>query len=448
MPSRAFHHKNRHGCKTCKQRRKRCDQAIPTCGGCARRRTECVYGDTLLEATPMSMSTSLSIPPAPSTSWATVDPLLRAVIAPQISHVEPNELELIHHYSATNSTAFTTIPGLFPLRRVDIAGRTPEYPYLLHGILAVSALHLQSTAADMPQSKRLYYAEKASVHQQEALSSYIPTLNNINNRTCHFVFGFSAVLAGLGFGFLCTSERNAISDPEEFISRITTIFDLLLGTVAVANASSNWIKSCESLVVPFKTILSRQEVPIEAEVQNALEGLFTGIQLANALEVERHVPHAHIDISVIFSSAIPDLHKAFRCIGRKEPDNFLGVIGWPAFVDSSYVALVKQRHPAALVVLAYYGAALHALDHAWWLRGVGFRLVEAVSAIVRAKHGEIWQDLLQWPSNRVWESVHGAASTTQLRLTTDTDMTSHISEAPTPFETAFVYTYANDFSEP
>ena len=395
----------------------------------------------------MSTSTSLSIPPAPSTPWSTIDPLLQAVISPRRAHVEIHDIELIHHYSATNSTAFTTIPGLFPLRRVDIAiGRVPEHPYLLHGILAVSALHLQSTTENMPNSKRLFYAQKASLHQQLALSSYIPTLNNINPQTCHFVFGFSAILAGLGFGFLCTPERNGIADPEELITRITTIFDLLLGTVAVANASSRWIKSYEPLVVPFKSILGREDVPIEFEVQTALERLFSGIHLANALEVERDVVHANINISVIFNSAIPDLQKAFRCIGRKEPDNFLGVIGWPAFVDSSYVTLVKQRHPAALVVLAYYGAALHALNHAWWLRGVGSHVVEAVSAIIHDKHGDIWQNLLQWPLDRVGRPAPGAAPSIQLRLT-EMGMTSHPSETPTPFDTAFTYTYANDFVE-
>ncbi|KAK4947013.1 hypothetical protein LTR10_014155 [Elasticomyces elasticus] len=396
----------------------------------------------------MSMSTSLAISTTPSTPWATIDPLLRAVIAPQISHVEMNDLELIHHYSTTNSMAFTMIPGLFPLRRVDIAGRTPEYPYLLHGILAVSALHLQSTTDNMPNSKRLFYAQKASVHQQLALSSYIPTLNSINDRTCHFVFGFSAILAGLGFGYLCTPDRKVSANPEEFINGITTIFDLLLGTVAIANASSRWIKSCEPLVVPFKTILGRQDASIDIEVETALERLCSGVHLANALEAERNAAHAQTDISVIFISAIPDLHKAFRCIGRKEPDNFLGVIGWPAFVDNLYVSLVKQRHPAALVVLAYYGAALHALDHAWWLRGVGRHMVGAVSAIVQAKHMEVWQDLLQWPLDRVGETVHGTAPIIPLRSTTEMDMISPLSEAVTPFETAFIYTYANDFSEP
>lgn len=408
-----------------------------------------MYGDAPVDSTNTNTSSTLAIYQAPSTPWATIDPLLRAVIAPQVTHIEIHDLELIHHYSATNSTAFTTIPGLFPLRRVDIAGRSPEYPYLLHGILAVSALHLQCTTEAMPNSKRLFYAQKANMHQQLALSSYIPTLNNINDKTCQFVLGFSAILAGLGFGFLSTPDENDVADPEDLISKITSIFDLLLGTVAVANASSMWIKSCEPLVVPFKTILGRRDVPIEAEAQTALIKLYAEVQVANAVEVERNTAHSQIDISVILRSAIPDLHKAFRCLGRKEPDNFLGVIGWPAFVDSAYVSLVKQRHPAALVVLAYYGAALHALNHAWWLRGVGCNVVKAVAAIVQARHEKIWQDLLQWPLNRVMQPVHDAAPTTAFRSFTDVDGTdAPSSEPPTPFETAFVYTYTNDFSEP
>ena len=235
-----------------------------------------------------------------------------------------------------------------------------------------------------------------------------------------------------------------------YIDGIISIFDLLLGAVAVANAASTWIKECRSepLVIPMKAILQREDSYIEIEVQNALENLVSGIQVANATNIERDTHFANIDIDVIYSSAIPELHNAFRSLGRTEPDRYIGVIGWPAFVNSSYVSLLKQRHPAALVVLAYYGVTLQALDHAWWLRGIGSNLVKSVAAIVGKRHGTEWQDLLKWPLNRIRQPHQRPNPITVVGTSPSMSGASRIPESPPPFDVAFGYTYANDIVEP
>ena len=73
------------------------------------------------------------------------------------------------------------------------------------------------------------------------------------------------------------------------------------------------------------------------------------------------------------------------------------VIGWPVFLDASYISLLKQEEPAALVVLAYYGVTLHKLNHIWWLGGLGTRLVQAVSEIMNDE----WGPYLIWPRTEV-----------------------------------------------
>lgn len=450
MPSRAFHHKDRHGCINCKEGRKRCDQLKPTCGRCARRRSRCTYSKDSSTTNPSHSSNPVILPRTPSTPWNALNPLFQAVMCAQVRHVEMNDLELIHHCSVTDSAAFTTIPGLFPVLRINIAEKAPNYPYLLHGILAVSALHLKSTTANIPESNRLFYARKAEIHRQMALSSYISTLNSINHKTCHSVFAFSAILAGLGFGFMSWSEQDGHADADTYIDNIVSIFDLLLGAVAVANAASAWIEKCRSepLVLPIRATLQRVDSRIEVEVQHALENLIPGIQGAQVTEIERDTQFANIDIEVIYSSAIPELHNAFRCLGRTEPDKFIGVIGWPAFVKNSYVSLLKQRHPAALVVLAYYGVTLHALDHAWWLRGVGSNLVKSVAAIVGTRHGTEWQDLLQWPLNRIGSPDQNSNLITIAGAPPSTSDGSRTPKSTPPFDIAFGYTYANDFAEP
>ncbi|KAH8822054.1 hypothetical protein F5884DRAFT_110344 [Xylogone sp. PMI_703] len=382
MPSRAFHHKTRHGCTNCRQRRKKCDQQRPICRRCQIFRSQCSYSQALGDVDGSPMSTSLLVAQSGLTPWTVMDPLIQAAVSLQLPKVEVNDLELIHHYASTNSETFTSMPGLFALKQTNnIAGKVARYPYLLHGILAVSALHLQAITGNTSESKRIHYTERAFTHQQLALSSYVPILHSIDDKTCHSIFAFSVILAGLELGFVSHQGQAQYPQTDTYLNNVIHIFDLLLGAVTVANAASAWIENCRSepLAIPLKAVMERKNRPVNSQMQDTLTALSAGIRLAHSIQIQREPESAHQDLSIIYSSVIPELWNAFCCLGMREPDKFIGTIGWPAFVDSSYVSLLKQRHPAALVVLAYYGVILHSLDHAWWLRGVGSQLIRSIA---------------------------------------------------------------------
>ena len=310
------------------------------------------------------------------------------------------------------------MPSFYPFRTVTCPEKAAGHPYLLHGILAVSALHLQSTTRATQAPKRLHYAEKATTHQQLALQSYIPRLKSIDEESCHAIFAFSAALSGLAFGFLCTPGYDESVHPDEYIGKMLGIFDLLLGAVAVAKEVNVLIKQKElpPLLYPNKTILHREDSLIHAEMKDALERLSPGIRLAHEIECRKGHPYAHQDLSVIYDSAIPELRNAFRCLGKTEPELIQGVIGWSAFVDKTYITTLRQRHPAALVVLAYYGVALHALDYTWWLHGIGLEVVKSVAAVLAMMGAQEWQHLLQWPLQRVGISSCDKAETSTMCL--------------------------------
>jgi hypothetical protein len=122
MPSRVFHTKNRHGCFGCKQKRKKCNQQSPTCGACAKASTFCVYDACSLK-TDSLVSTHVLLGPL-----TTIEISIQAIISLEMPHVDAGDLELIHHYSNTNSDTFDTIPGLFPVRRLNISKESSRIP--------------------------------------------------------------------------------------------------------------------------------------------------------------------------------------------------------------------------------------------------------------------------------------------------------------------------------
>ena len=93
--------------------------------------------------------------------------------------VDDLEILVLYHCSDTTSKTFNTTPGLSGLKTFNIAVKAPKYLCLHGGILAVSALHLQSVAADTVQQRRIIYADRAIAHQQLVLSSYTSHLDSI-----------------------------------------------------------------------------------------------------------------------------------------------------------------------------------------------------------------------------------------------------------------------------
>ncbi|KAH6725004.1 hypothetical protein BKA61DRAFT_41413 [Leptodontidium sp. MPI-SDFR-AT-0119] len=58
---------------------------------------------------------------------------------------------------------------------------------------------------------------------------------------------------------------------------------------------------------------------------------------------------------------------------------------------------LNRGHPSALAVLAHWAVLLHRHDGVWWLHGLGFALVEKISAEL----GEEWAEVVRWPREAV-----------------------------------------------
>ena len=69
---------------------------------------------------------------------------------------------------------------------------------------------------------------------------------------------------------------------------------------------------------------------------------------------------------------------------------------WPIRVEDSYIDLLSQGHPGAMILLAYYCVILKQLDGLWYFKGRPARLL---TSIVRALdprwHGCVQEALVQ-----------------------------------------------------
>lgn len=374
MPSRRFHSKSRHGCSTCKQSKVRCDLERPICKRCFRLERPCSFAtdDTSIVAISGGRPNSH-----------------RAMTAKEATLSQPaiKDLELMHHYSTSTCFTMTDIAENFPLWQYDVPRLAFKHEFLLHGLLALSALHMSQTQESSPSSS---FGDLARNHQSVALSSYIPLLRDINRNNSNALFAFSAVLGATSFAFLQQPEEQPSS--HDFVKGVADIFELLVGSTVIAVEGRTWLKSgnMSSLLTPHP-FLSKELSHCSFDAKESLDAI---INRARPRGSPADTPTAEETWSTYASSA-EQLGSLFPA--RADRTIAMGkVVGWPALAGSPLIYKLKHLDPVALIILAHYGAALHLNEHIWYLRGLGNRLVRAIADIV----DEEWQPYLRWPLDR------------------------------------------------
>lgn len=303
----------------------------------------------------------------------------------------------MHHFTAHTSLATHEVHDY--LWTVVIPKMGFLHPFLLHGILAVAAMQKRKQATEPERSELL---DVARDHQQRALSEYISMLIEITEENCHALFAFSQAIAAMSYALLQlpSAQRSA----NDFVQGIVAVFDLFIGTTVIAVQGREWLRTGElaPIMRHGPSLLDWNMLPLSDEPKVALASLIDRIQ---SLSAAQHASPESSEYAVTpdcYISAMDKLRPLFPRMPQTT-SNIGTVIGWTVFIDPSHVALLKLQDEAALVVLAYYGVTIHALDHVWWLNGLGAKVVQAVSKIV----SEEWAPYLVWPKNEVAKTVAG-----------------------------------------
>ncbi len=75
---------------------------------------------------------------------------------------------------------------------------------------------------------------------------------------------------------------------------------------------------------------------------------------------------------------------------------------WPLSASDGYIKLLRERHPAALVVLSHYCVVVHATESkTWFTRGWASKVIRAIEATLPPE----WAEMIQWPLESVRSAV-------------------------------------------
>ncbi|KAH8768713.1 hypothetical protein F5882DRAFT_442365 [Hyaloscypha sp. PMI_1271] len=390
--SRRPHCKTRSGCLGCKARRIKCDEVKPSCGTCTRYSSPCTFPARL--STPQNSTSSRSpslIPHSPQPSFT--NPASNTPFNTQ-------HLELLHLYTTTTVYTFTTLPARAQIYQHIVPQLAFRHPFLLSGILALSALHLSHLH---PARKDQLHRDAVEYHDV-ALKGFKQELGSITKENCEALYVFSTFLvvcawAGSeGKGNLFFSEREGEGAEGEEGGTAEWV-NLLRGSRTLARDCYAWVM--DGPVRTFIQLYNDQpkffDLPEEDTARFAAletlwgpESAFTRAEKEALSEALRHLKEIYAML----------LHYGAT---SQKLCTIAMTIAWSTITPDTYISLVSQRCPEALVLLAHYCLLLSKIDNVWWLNGISRHLLRSVCRMIgkvgNARDGGEgkWEAWISWP---------------------------------------------------
>ncbi|KAJ9143095.1 C6 finger domain-containing protein [Pleurostoma richardsiae] len=385
---RRSHRKSRAGCRECKRRHKKCDENRPACSNCSISDIPCSYlttpprsGPAVLRPLPSTASTTSLSPAAHSPASTGVSlPISGTFLA--TGDATPvftlQHLELLHHFESGMLGSLDLDDTQVSHMSRTVFAYALRAPYLMDQILALSAAHLSTLRFD----QRAMYLYEATQLQTRGLAQFNASRaqSNVSDGNVMPVFLYSSFL-GLHVMFDTLLWRE---DFNEVLDRLTTYLSLHRGVRATTGQTWPLI---EAELRPLIGGLSFD--PPAASKGKECDPLMALIDQADFGETSSAACRQAAErLQWAF-----DVHRGMPTRGSRV--NI--VVAWPIVIPVTFVDLLRQRRPEALVILAYYAVLLHDSRDFWVFGNGGRFLLKTISTHL----GCYWDEWLVWPNEMI-----------------------------------------------
>ncbi|KAJ5938865.1 hypothetical protein N7466_001999 [Penicillium verhagenii] len=367
----------------------KCDETKPSCNNCVKHEIQCDFskegpatGTSEIGSTAPSPSTEVpNIKASPSVTAGT-SPANNLIIAGYAGGpIGIAEMELLHHYSTSTCYTISRLPVLQTVWRIRVPKFGFSSPFLLHGILALSALHL----AYLKPEQHAHYVAQAEFHHNLALQMVSATLPQIDEENAAALYLFSTVTSIIS----CAKPRL----PDDFWvigDRDLEWLSLFRGTRFIIATAEHSIKS--GALEPIFRNGHRRSTARNARSNVQLPYLDDLRDL-----LKNHVADTH-ELESYFG-AIDDLSKSFATVEEEGSRNCqtADVFVWLLQISDDYLHLLRQRKPEALVIFSYFCVITHELEWMWWMQGLSIHLIRGIYYFLSEEY-RCW---MQWPMEQL-----------------------------------------------
>ncbi|TGO31878.1 hypothetical protein BHYA_0390g00010 [Botrytis hyacinthi] len=364
------HKKSRNGCHGCKKRRIKCDEGKPRCQRCDSRDITCRYppSQSLVwvdhPSTPKTNSKASNdsgpSPPAYSSTPQNEEALASDTKTPSLNL---ENLDLIIHWFT--KTVYTVNPPNNPdaiqKAQTFILREAMEHHFLLHGLLALSALHY---AESHPNPQK--YIEIATAHHTRGLTLYHSILSNMNNGNDIASIAFSSITAIFAFGLARPDAKKEAS--VGLIDDMIQAISLSKGWQAIMHVTRGLEPSSPQ----------RDQVTLSPDAEAAFDRLYALSQGQNA---------------TLYTTAITSLKFSFKKTEDGQNDNPHLSCEWGGSLQEEFLELLRARDTVALVIVAFSCVMFEKVPQVWWFQGWS----KGLFGVVWREVGQDYHEILEWP---------------------------------------------------
>jgi hypothetical protein len=287
--------------------------------------------------------------------------------------------------------------------RVDAPQHAINHLFLMHEILAFSALH---KAHKLPEQRAQYYA--FGIHHQDlAIRGVREKLQNVTAHEAAAIVATSTLLtlsvfASTGFEMNCPD----IASSQGAIDGVLNIFNLMQGMGNVLQLAQ--VHVLNSFLSPMQVLHSNlacmythcdprfrdpeEAIPSQPMLQELINQLPTLIAFVNASsDLSEPERACYFDVIGHFE---PCLHVAMPPKVDNRELRFL--FFWPLHLQPNFLTYMRQRHSGALAITMYYATMLFAAQSRYWfMDSWGENLMRACFEDLE----EGWLPAVQWPAS-------------------------------------------------
>ena len=243
-----------------------------------------------------------------------------------------------------------------------------QYPYLLRGVLAISALHKASlcTTSEMREE----YLAQSSTHLDHCLKAVQDRISDPGIDEALPVFLSSTLIAIHSYGW---TTLPAAQDPNP-IEQFLHCAYLTRGVGAIVKNNFSTLEAAGFLPmvgnVPTSQLMARSH-----DVDQEMKDL--------TLLVDRWVKESDNPANAAPVLAVEMLSKVLK---ELEHSGTVGILmRWTAVVPQDFLAMVERKESVALVLMARFALDFAKIGDCWWLHGLDARLIACIEEILKQR---------------------------------------------------------------
>ncbi|RSL59628.1 hypothetical protein CEP53_005693 [Fusarium sp. AF-6] len=311
-------------------------------------------------------------------------------------------MELIHHYTTTTATTLSIRKDMAHLWQVTIPREGYRNPFVLHSILAMSAVH----QAYLRPTNRKMYLQLYNYHSTLGSEQFRSTLEDARPENWMGLFSFAALITLHAFTLPLRLNDQKLPGPLLNLFEVTTLLrgmETMLSPMLPLISRSEFAPFIYGVRLSDSDDLSVRQPPYS---HCSLDNSHLPSDTLDALEGLRHFFSDRISQHSLplYQSAVDHMDHLARLIALAGLNSETGtVLGWLFSLPERLLPDIRDRSPEVLILVAYFSVFLRSLEkNFWYSRGWAKQVCEQILA--QLSHLPQFLEVLRWP-RRVFSDI-------------------------------------------